>query len=77
MLRAQAHDLPDAHRPLEQQIVDEGRHAGAARVPLRADDAAEVDPGHDLPAEDRPERLACWGSTYSSISVAEADRASR
>ncbi len=53
MQRAQAHDLPDAHRALEEQVVHERRHAGPSRVPLGADDAAEVDPRHDLPAEDR------------------------
>ena len=38
-LRPQPDDLADAHGALEEQVVDEGRHAGAARVPLRADGA--------------------------------------
>ncbi len=53
----EAHHLADLDRLLELQIVDEGRHGRLPGVTRRADGAAEVDPGHDLTAEDRAERV--------------------
>jgi pimeloyl-ACP methyl ester carboxylesterase len=55
--RAEVHDVADPDGEDEVEGVHRRGHAGAPRVLHRGERRADIDPRHDLPAEDGPERV--------------------